>query len=156
MSESNYYREPSGPGPGEPYQTDKILGIIIMVLSVCCTVAGGAAMAGMSMLAGMGAAGAASEGGAGSGEAAATAAAVGGVAAFIGIILLVTGLLGVATGYGIMKSLKWGFILGAVVYGLNTVANIASFNIIGLVISGALLAYCVMRLTGKLGPPLAG
>ncbi|MEQ1821617.1 MAG: hypothetical protein ABL949_03830 [Fimbriimonadaceae bacterium] len=93
----------------------------------------------------------------GSGDNAAAAVAVGGAAVIIGVITLISGAIGLAVGYGIMNSKKWGFIAGAALYGFNALMSVVqviqgqTMNLIGIAISGALLFYCVQRLTGKLG-----
>lgn len=156
-----YYRpDPGGTNPGDPHPADKPIGIVIMVLSVCCLGGGIALAAGIGAMGAM-AGGAAAQGGQGSQDAAVAAGMMGLGAAVLGVVTAVFGALGIATGYGIMKSAKWGFILGSVVYGLNTLLNVLSIasqgaqSIIGLAISGALFAFCFMRLTGKLGAPPA-
>jgi len=145
-----------GPPADSTYATDKVLGIIIMILSGCFVVLGGLGFLGGGFLAAGGAAGAASAGGT---NAAGTAAAagVGGAAIMIAsAVLVIVALIGFAVGYGIMKSLRWGFLVGAVLYGLNALYNLSQMGhangILGLLISAGLCVYCIMRLTGNLGP----
>ena len=137
---------------GQEYANDKIVGIIIMILSLCGVVIGGLAVVGGGFIA---AGGAAAANTANNGAAVPTAAA-GGMVAIVGIVLLVLSFMSIAIGWGIMKSLRWGFLVGSIVYGINMVLNLMSLNqsrgILGLLIGAALFAYCVMRLTGKLGP----
>jgi hypothetical protein len=151
---AQYYRPSDGGGSSgapEPYKSDRPIGIVIMVLSGLCGVCGMLTVAGVGML------GAAAASQAGTSNDAAAAAAVGGVAAIAAIVMLIVGGLGLAVGFGIMKSAKWGFVGGAVLYGLYAINNILSVvggqmsAIGGLAICGAVIYYCVQRLTGKLG-----
>jgi hypothetical protein len=72
--------------------------------------------------------------------------------ALLGGLVIVMGAVNFIVGLGIMKSAKWGFLFGSIWNGLGTVLNLVSINILGLLISGGLLAYCVLRLTGQVGP----
>jgi hypothetical protein len=149
---SGQFQQP--PPPNYPmqygYPNDKPVGIVIMVLSACGVIAGGLALGGGGLLAAGGAASANTSTGAGG------AAVAGGLVMILGVVILIVSLLGFAIGYGIMKSLKWGFMVGTIVYGLNSLANLANLSggkgILGLAISVALFIYCFMRLTGRLGP----
>lgn len=68
-------------------------------------------------------------------------------------IVVVPAALSIAVGRGIFfKSAKWAFILGAVLYGIGLALNLIGFSILGILISGALFTYCLLRLTGNLGP----
>lgn len=131
---------------------DKPIGITIIVLNALCGGLGLLAVLGLGAIAAMG--GAAAAGSGGSADGAAAAAAVGGIAAIIAIVVVVLCAVGIIAGFGIMKSAKWGFQLGAVVFGLNALSNLAQLpqGVIGLLISGALCYYCIARLTGKIGP----
>lgn len=133
---------------------DKVIGIIVIVLSVCGVLGGAAVMAGLGFIA---AAIGSSEASApaGSSDAAAAGAAAGffGLAgAVLGGVLIVMSLVSVVVGFGITKSAKWGFWLGTLWYGLWSIVNVLGFNLVGLVISGLLLTYCILRLTGNAGP----
>ncbi len=132
------------------FPADKPIGIIIMVLSVCCTLLGAAATLGMGAF-GAALAGAAAEQG-DSQSASAIMGFAGAAAVVVGLILIVSGALGVVVGYGIMKSAKWGFIMGIVVYGLSTLMNLMNFNVFGLLFAGAILTYCILRIAGSVGP----
>ncbi len=69
-------------------------------------------------------------------------------------IVVVPAALSIAVGRGIFfKSAKWAFILGAVLYGIGLLLfSLIRFDIILFLISGALFTYCLLRLTGNLGP----
>ena len=142
---------------GQQYQTDKVLGIIIMVLSACGAIGGIMGLAGGGLLA---AAGAGAAGQAGNAQGAAVAAAGGGILMLLSVFLIIQSVLGFAIGYGIMKSLRWGFLIGTIVYGIGLLIQIVGVTksgaqgLIGLVIGALLFGYCFMRLTGRTGPPL--
>lgn len=151
--ESNYNRPDMGNYPSAPYQTDKVIGIIIMVLAICGAILSGIVVLGGGVLAAAGGAAATNA----NTDAAKAAGMGGGLLMILGVVMLISCLVSLAVGYGIMKSLRWGFMLGAVVYGIQVILNIFSLArggtaVIGLVIAIALLVYCVMRLTGKTGP----
>jgi hypothetical protein len=134
------------------YANDKVIGIIIMVLSLCFVGLGSMMMLGGGVLAASGAAASADPAIQKASSDAAAAGVTGAVLMVASVIMIATGFLGVAIGYGIMKSLRWGFIMGTVVYGLNLLGTFQSRNMISLVIGAALFAYCLMRLLGKIGP----
>lgn len=154
---SNYNRPE--PPSGGPYQHDKVIGILVMVFNICCGVTGGLALMGLGAALGMAGAGAATAGGAEGAEGAAVAAAGGGMAAIIGGVIVALSLAGAAIGYGIMQSLRWGFSIGMIVFGLNAALNLFSVvtgnftALVGLAISGLLTYYCWGRLNGKIGSP---
>jgi hypothetical protein len=133
---------------------DKVIGIIVILLSVCGVLFGAAVMAGLGIIAAaIGSSGASAP--AGSADAAAAGAAAGlfGMAgAVLGGVVIVMSLVSVVIGFGISKSAKWGFWLGALWYGLWSIVNVLGFNLVGLVVSGLLLTYCILRLTGNVGP----
>lgn len=139
------------------HPADKPLGIIIMVLNAVCGVGLGLlAMVGGAALGAMGGAAAAGSG-ASAGEAAAgagAAAAAGGLVAILGVVSIILGIAGIAMGFGIMKSLRWGFTVGMIVSALNFIVNIFQLpqGIIGMAISGAIAYFCWGRLNGKIGP----
>lgn len=101
---------------------------------------------------GMAAQQAAAEQGANAKEASAVAGLFGVSFALVGGILVVHAALSIAVGWGMFKSAKWAFILGAVLYGIGLALNLIGFSILGILISGALFTYCLLRLTGNLGP----
>src|SRR5437588_641466 len=132
-----------GPAAGA-YQTDKVLGIIIMVLSVCGVIGGGMAFLGGGLLAAGGATAAAGTAGSNAAGSAALAGAGGAFLMIISVVLIISSLIGFAVGYGIMKSLRWGFLVGAIVYGLNTLLQLFGLShptaggVLGLLIVAAL------------------
>jgi len=142
------------------YPNDKVVGILIMVFAAICNVAVGfLGVIGGGVLAAGGAsaaAGAASNTGA-AGAGAATGVVGAGIMV-LSVILILMGVVGLAVGYGIMKSLRWGFLVGTILYGLGVLNSLAGLSrggiggIIGLLIVVALFVYCLMRLIGKLGP----
>jgi len=143
---SPYYRQGGGTqNYGQVgFPADKGVGITIIVLSSCGLLAAGIIILGGGAMASMG--------GSLNGRNAQELSTGGLGVAAVGGILLVTTLISMAAGIGVMKSAKWGFILGAVIYGLSLLGNLVRVNIIGLVIAGSLFTYCVLRLTGKQGP----
>lgn len=134
---------PGGYSSGE-FAADKVIGIILMILNTC------GVLGGLMLLLGAGALGPTIEV---EGKAISTAGL-----GLLGGIVLVMSALGIVVGYGIMKSLKWGFIGGAVVFAINTISNVVQLRdagaqgMIGLVIAAAGAVYCILRLTGGLGP----
>ncbi|MCL6624157.1 MAG: hypothetical protein K6T17_06005 [Fimbriimonadales bacterium] len=134
------YPRPDAPGE---FLADKVIGIILIVLSVL----GGICICPGMSLAGLGALGA--------GEVGAIAGgALAGLGAATGFIVIVLSAVGVAIGYGIMKGLRWGFLVGAILSGISVVFSLVGFNVLGFLLNGALCAYCILRLTGRLGPPV--
>ena len=153
MSQPPAYQGPPGDAA---YQTDKIIGIIIMVLALC-----GVAASGLVVLAGT-AVGALGAGAAASNQNAAGAAAAGaagGMIMLFGVLLIILSLANFAVGYGVMKSLRWGFTLGLVVCALRILVGLGmlgrgGFGVIGWIIDIGLAVYFFMRFTGRLGPAL--
>lgn len=132
--------------PGE-FLADKVIGIILMILSALGVVGGICTAAGMSMI-GLGAAVS------GGGEEAVAGGALAGLGAVLGLIVIAWSAVGIVTGYGIMKSLRWGFLVGAILSAISVVFALVGFNILGFLINGALFVYCLLRLMGRLGPPV--
>lgn len=134
---------PGGYGSGE-YAADKVIGIILMILNGCGVIGG------MLILLGAGALGPTVEV---EGKTIATA----GLGLLGGLVLLMSAV-GIILGYGIMKSAKWGFIGGTVVFALNTISNVVQLReaggqgVVSLAIAAAGAVYCILRLTGSLGP----
>jgi hypothetical protein len=151
------YSHPPGPPQGYPPPTsfvaDKILGIFIIIGAVCCGLVGLAA-AGIIGLAGGFAGQAMTEGGATAQEAAAATAlfGLGGVA--VAVIVMVISATNLAVGIGILKSARWGFLLGAIVNGIWFLMQLPSLgeNIFSAMFSLGVVVYCVLRITGNLGP----
>ena len=141
---------------GGVFTADKIIGIIIMVLSAVCGLCG---LVGAGILGAVGASlpGMAASGGQGAPttqEAAAAAGLLGMGAAVFAVIVIVVSALNIVSGYGIMKSARWGFLFSAILNGVWILFNLPNFvaNIIGIIFSAAILVYCILRLTGNLGP----
>lgn len=139
-------------------QTDKTLGIVIMVFSAVCGICPGLAAFGLGgALGALGGAAASTAGGSEGAAGAAAAAVGGGMIMVIGVGAMLSGGLGLAGGYGMMKALKWGFTLVLVSSIINLLVNLASMiggnflAIIGLGVSGFIAYYCYQRLQGKWG-----
>ncbi len=130
----------------EEFLADKVIGIILMVFSALGVLCGIFIAAGMSLV-GLGAA---TEGG----EGAAAAGALAGIGAVAGFVVIIWSVVGIVIGYGIMKSLRWGFLVGAILSGISVVFSLVGLNVLGFIINGALCAYCILRLVGRLGPPV--
>lgn len=150
--ESNYNRPNMGV-PGGKYQMDLVIGIIIIILSLCFTAIGGLGMVGGGMIA-AGAAPARANG-------PQITQAAGGVIMVISGLLALFSLIAVAAGIGIIGSKRWGLVTGAVVYGLLAALQLysiatnpsgAPLGVVFLLVEVGFLVYCVMRLTGKTGP----
>jgi hypothetical protein len=137
------YPRPDAPGE---FLADKVIGIILIVLSVLGVLGGICIAAGMS-LAGLGAMGA-------GGEEAIAGGALAGLGAAVGFMVIIWSAVGIVIGYGIMKGLRWGFLVGAILSAISVVFSLVGFNILGLLINGALCAYCILRLMGRVGPPV--
>lgn len=152
-----YYNAPVSSAPvSDASTTDKVIGIIIMVFSAC-GVAGGLMMTAGGGILGVAGAGAVSGTNA-SGQPinnAAAAGVAGGIIAAAGIIVALLCAFSIFLGFGIMKSRKWAFLVGSILYGLSALGDLAQITkgsgIVGFVIAGALCAYCIMRITGKYG-----
>lgn len=113
---------------GSPdFVADKVIGIILMILNACVGIGGLVLIAGAGAI---GASGVQVEG---------KTIAAGGLG-FLGVVAIVLSIVGIVIGYGIMKSARWGFIAGAVVFGINAVTNLAGLaqdasNVLGLLIA---------------------
>ncbi len=133
------------------FVADKVIGILVIVLSSCVLVCGVSIAAGLGLI-GAGIFGAARGGGVGAAEAATAGSIVGLTGVALGGLLIVSSGISILIGWGISKSAKWAFLVGAVWYGLGLVANFVQFNVLGLLPTAGLLVYCVLRLSGSLGP----
>ncbi|HVL38657.1 MAG TPA: hypothetical protein VM328_04620 [Fimbriimonadaceae bacterium] len=124
------------------YDTDKIVGIVLIVLSLCGAMCG-------SLMLGVGAL----IGGASAGFL--PVAAAGGIAAVVGGVILATSLLNIGAGIGIIKSQRWGFLLACVLTGISILAvliDLSGMSFLALAANAGIFVYCFMRLTGRLGP----
>lgn len=135
------------------YSYDKVWGIVIIVLT-------GLGACGSLFLGGLGAAvgtvgaGSLATGANGTADGRAAAAAVGaggGLLAMIGFIMAAVFVAQLVGGIGILKSLRWGFLVTGGFAALGVLLSLVHLNIIGIILHGGFLAYCAMRLTGKLG-----
>lgn len=136
------YPRPDAPGE---FLADKVIGIILIVLSVLGVLCGIFIAAGASFL-GVGALSAGK-------EEAIAGSALAGLAA-MGFITIIWSAVGIAIGYGIMKGLRWGFLVGMIRWGISVFFAVLGFNVLGFLIDSALCAYCFLRLMGRLGPPV--
>lgn len=157
---SNYHR-PDMP-VGGPHPADKGIGIAVMVYNLCCGVGSGLIMVtGGALLGALGAGAAASSGGSGATPDAAAVGALGGAVALIGVVFIVVSVAGIASGFGIMNSKRWGFTLCLVLSVISTIIGLISLfggsvqSIISVAVSGLLAYYCWARLGGKIGSPPA-
>lgn len=119
---------------------DKVAGLVAIVINICCV----AFVAGLaSIFAAVGL----------------TAGAVPGLAAgaIVGVVLMLvigSSVLGVVAGFGMLQGKRWGFLLGAIVFGLATLSNLSGGNGLGVGLEAALMIYSILRLTGNVGPRL--
>jgi hypothetical protein len=158
MDNSNYPR--ADQLPSGPYPPDKTWGIVIVVLSSLGVCAGGCMLAGGGMLGAMGGAAAATTAGAGTTTnampSAAVAAGMGGLMMVLGVLTLILSGLQIFAGTQIMKSKRIGFLIAGGCAALNLLVSLGSVprGLISTAISGVIIYYCVMRVTGKQGPPV--
>lgn len=117
---------------------DKVVGIVMMITNLCC--------AGTVIALAMGATALGFAGGLGG------ALAVGSVAGILALLIAGSAILSIAAGYGVMQSQRWGFILGAIVFGLAALSNGSTGNGISVGLDLVAAIYCVLRLTGNVGP----
>lgn len=119
---------------------DKVAGIVAIVINICCVIA----VTGLaSLLAAVGLA----------------AGSLPGLAAgaFVGIVMIAAvslSLLGVIAGVGMLQGRRWGFLIGAIVFGLAALTNGGGGNTMGVLIEAGLAIYCLLRLTGNVGPKI--
>jgi hypothetical protein len=130
--------------PGTPFDADRPVGIIVILMHVCCMFIG-IGLAGLLSAVGLGIGAQAQPG--------PETAVLGVTFAAIGFLLFGLSCLGVICGWGIFKSRKWGFWIGVIVFGMATMADLSG----GATAAGAILhvgafIYCLLRLIGKLGP----
>jgi len=122
---------------------DKVMGLVAVVTNLCCGVLVGLFATGAVLM--------------GTFSGAVPGFLVGGLVGLIGILIGASALLGIAAGVGMFQSMRWGFTLGVVVFGLATLLNLlGGGNVGGVIVEGALAVYCFLRLTGKTGPPMKG
>lgn len=120
---------------------DKVAGIVAIVINICCV----AVVAGLaSVLAAIGLSAGAVPG-----------LAAGAIVGFVLLAVIASSVLGVVAGVGMIQGRRWGFILGAVVFGFAAISNLSGGNGIGVGLEAALAVYCILRLTGNAGPRLA-
>lgn len=120
---------------------DKVVGLIAVVMNLCCGVLVGLFATGALLV--------------GTFSGALPGFLVGGFVGLIGILIGASALLGIAAGVGIFQSMRWGFTLGLVVFGLATLLHLlGGGNVGGIIVEGALAVYCYLRLAGKTGPPV--
>lgn len=133
----------------EPFQADKVVGIIMIVLAALGA-CGSLMVMGLGGL--VGAAGVSTRG-----EGAGVAAAAGGFVVFMGIIWLAICVVEIFLATWIMKSLRKGFMIVLILGAIGLLINIVSMNFIGIVLGLIFPGYAAMRLYGNYGPPpLAG
>ncbi|MGV3617214.1 MAG: hypothetical protein ACO1SV_17950 [Fimbriimonas sp.] len=134
---------------------DKIVGIILAVLSGCGVLCGGGILLGMGVAFGSLAG---SYGGAMKGADApppavgAGALALGGLFAFAFFVIFSCYVLNIVGAIGVMKSRRWGFMLTAILTGISSFAALSGATLyLDILPTLAVCIYCVLRLTGNLG-----
>lgn len=121
------------------YAFDKVAGLIAIVTNFCCgalvmVLAGGLALFGTA-------------------AASLPGFVVGSLVGLIAILVGGSAVFGIIAGVGIFQGRRWGFLLGAIVFGLAALLNgLGSGNAVGFIIDAGLCAYCVLRLAGNVGP----
>jgi hypothetical protein len=132
------------------FAPDKIVGAIILLLSLCGTCLG-IGLTGLGAAVGIGGV----TGGLASGqpEIAGGSAIGAGVLGVVGVVIAALYGINIVAAIGIMKGVRWGFVLGAVLTGLATLTSLSGADgFLSVLPSAASCAYCVLRLTGKIGP----
>lgn len=127
---------------------DQIIGAIIILCSFCGALCGVAIGTGVGLL------------GIGGGAAASTASPIAGLGlaalgAGVGILIIVSSVVSLGVGAGILLGKKWGHILGACIYGFlgfGSLLSMGSDGFFSTVLNLALFAYCFCRITGKISP----
>ena len=134
---------------GAPFTADRAVGIIIMVLFACCLVFGITLTAGGGLFSEMFEQAVAQEGA--TADEAAMVGMMGIGAVVVGIFIMVMSGVSIAIGWGVMNSARWAFILGTIWFGIFALLNLVQLSP-GIVFPGAPLVYCILRLTGTVGP----
>lgn len=136
------------------YPTDKVIGILVIVFSVCAAIGGLLIVLGGGILGAAGVAGATQAREAGG---AAVAAGAGGMLVVIGLLTALISAVRIYGGIKMMQSIRSGFMIVMILSLIGVVLSLLSFNaasIVQLAINGALAYYCWARMNGKIGPPL--
>lgn len=132
------------------FVADKVIGILMIIFSIC------GAVAGLAVL-GIGGAAAAIGGSAGGADGG-SAVAAGGMAMIIGVLILAISVARIYAGFKIFGAKRIGFMIGMITSVILILLNLVQFNvgsIVGIAISVALAGYCWGRMNGKIGPALA-
>jgi hypothetical protein len=145
------YPRPPGYGVPEVFPTDKVMGIILIVLSAL-------GACGSLVLVGVGGFFGAAGVTAGSAQGGTAAVAGGGLLMVLGIFVLAICVLEIVAGTWIIKSLRKGFMVVAVLGAAGLLLNIITgamshqFNFFGLGTGLIFPIYSVLRLMGQVGP----
>ena len=82
---------------------------------------------------------------------------VGGLVLVAGAVFSVLTFPFIICGYGILKSRRWGFVGSLVLFLLTGFGGVGAINrvisLLWLVLSIAMVVYCIQRLSGKTGTP---
>jgi hypothetical protein len=129
---------------------DKVVGIILAIFAACGTLCGGALMLGGGALGTL----IATSGAAGSrGESAMGGAIAGGVLFAIGAVIFACYLLNILGAIWVMNSQRKGFILTAILTGINALAALSGATLyLDILPTIAACVYCILRVSGNLGP----
>lgn len=134
-------------GSGD-FVADKVIGILMIVFSICGALAGLAVLGIGGLAAGVGA----------TSQSGGQAVAAGGMAMVIGILILAISVARIYAGIMMLKAARIGFMIGMITSLIAIALSLFSFSpqsIVSIVISGALAYYCWGRMNGKIGPALA-
>lgn len=132
------------------FVADKVIGILMIIFSIC------GAVAGLAVL-GIGGAAAAIGGSAGGADGGQVVAA-GGMAMIIGILILAISVARIYAGFKIFAAKRIGFMIGLITSLVLVVLNLVNFSVgamFSILISLFLGFYCWGRMNSKIGPPLA-
>lgn len=120
--------------------TDRIVGILIILTSLCGVCIGAGVM---GLAAGIFAAGFPQD---------KVGASVGaGLASMAGLFIAGVYALNVAGGFGVMKGRRWGHLLTAILSSLTFLSGFSGHGAVTGLPSLAAAVYCILRLTGQLG-----
>lgn len=129
------------------FAADKVIGILMIIFSICGAFVGLAALGIGGLATAVGASG-------GGGD----AIAGGGMVMVVGILVLAISVARIYAGFKIFGAKRIGFMIGMITSLIAVVLALVSFStqsIISIVISLALAYYCWGRMNGKIGPALA-
>jgi hypothetical protein len=128
------------------------VGIILIVLNAIGACIGGLAVMAGGFIAGAGSSLQGMKDASGKEVSQQTLQTAGGIALIFGIVWLIACALSIIGAVGILKGLRWGFMLVFVMGIIGVLGSFVPFNPISLVFGLAGAIYCGLRLFGNVGP----